>query len=258
MEEPYRIRIMEDKYQKQEKAEGRQDYSDEIERMHREQYDSLPEDERYTGTESVEGLLRKKASGEILDKREETYLKIFANLHDYERAAAKGRLKNTLFPKMQEALEKAGIDIQGKKYAIEMDIYGKITVTGELSEEEKRKAADVLEEQFSDELWDCHMQISDYTTAEFNLVNAYKEISDFLGKATEGQYSWDDISVDGNGKISGLPEKMCWLLNSQESNGRYEQLRDDILMLYDYGMDEFSGYKVRYEVAGTDIKIVNN
>lgn len=258
VEEPYRIRIMEDKYQKQEKAEGRQDYSDEIERIHREQYDSLPEDERYTGTESVEGLLGKKASGEILDKREETYLKIFANLHDYERAAAKGRLKNTLFPKMQEALEKAGIDIQGKKYAIEMDIYGKITVAGELSEEEKRKAADVLEEQFSDELWDCHMQISDYTTAEFNLVNAYKEISDFLGKATEGQYSWDDISVDGNGKISGLPEKMCRLLNSQESNGRYEQLRDDILMLYDYGMDEFSSYKVRYEVAGTDIKIVNN
>lgn len=257
-EEPYRIRIMEEKYQKQEKADGRQDYSSEIEKLHREQYDSLPEDERYTGTESVEGLLEKKSSGEILDKREEAYLKIFANLHDYERAAANGRLKNTLFPKMQEALEKAGIDVQGKEYAIEMDIYGKITVTGELSEEEKRKAADVLEEQFSDELWDCHMQASDYTTVEFNRIDAYREISSFLGKATGGQYSCDDISVDVNGNISGLPEKMCQLLNSQESNGRYEQLRDDILMLYDYGMDEFSSYKVRYEVAGTDIKIVNN
>ena len=257
-EEPYRIRIMEEKYQKQEKADGRQDYSSEIEKLHREQYDSLPEDERYTGTESVEGLLEKKSSGEILDKREEAYLKIFANLHDYERAAANGRLKNTLFPKMQEALEKAGIDVQGKEYAIEMDIYGKITVTGELSEEEKRKAADVLEEQFSDELWDCHMQASDYTTVEFNRIDAYREISSFLGKATGGQYSCDDISVDVNGNISGLPEKMCQLLNSQESNGRYEQLRDDIPMLYDYGMDEFSSYKVRYEVAGTDIKIVNN
>lgn len=242
-------------------ADGGQEYSSEIEKLHREQYDSLPEDERYTGMESVEGLLEKKTSGEILDEQEENYLKIFANLHDYERAAANGRLRNTLFPKIQEALEKAGIDVQGKEYFIEMDIYGKITVTGELSEEEKGKAADVLEEQFSDELWDCHMQASDYTTAEFNRINAYKEISDFLGKATGGQYSWDDISMDENGNISGLPKKMCQLLNSQESNGRYEQLKDDIRMLYDYaqahGMEGLSDYKVSYEVEGSNIKIKN-
>ena len=260
-EQPYRIRITEERYQKQTEADGGQEYSSEIEKLHREQYDFLPEDERYTGTESVEGLLEKKASGEILDGREENYLKIFANLHDYERATANGRLRNILFPKIQEALEKAGIDVQDKEYLIEMDIYGKITVTGELSEEEKRKAADVLEEQFSDELWDCHMQASDYTTEEFNRINAYKEISDFLGKATGGQYSWDDISMDGNGNISGLPKKMCQLLNSQESNGRYEQLKDDILTLYDYaqahGMEGLSDYKVSYEVAGSNIKIKN-
>ena len=260
-EQPYRIRITEERYQKQTEADGGQEYSSEIEKLHREQYDFLPEDERYTGTESVEGLLEKKASGEILDGREENYLKIFANLHDYERATANGRLRSILFPKIQEALEKAGIDVQDKEYLIEMDIYGKITVTGELSEEEKRKAADVLEEQFSDELWDCHMQASDYTTEEFNRINAYKEISDFLGKATGGQYSWDDISMDGNGNISGLPKKMCQLLNSQESNGRYEQLKDDILTLYDYaqahGMEGLSDYKVSYEVAGSNIKIKN-
>ena len=261
-EAPYRIRITEEKHQKQEKADGGQEYRDEIEKLHREQFDSLPEDERYTGTESVEELLAKKASGEPLDKREEAYLKIFANLHDYERAAAHGRIQNTLLPKMQEALEKAGIDVQGIEYAIEMDLYGKITITGDLPEEEKRRAAGILEEQFSDELWDCHMQASDYTTEEFNRINAYKELSGFLGKSTGGQYSWNDISVDGNGKISGLPEKMCQLLNSQESNGRYEQLRDDILMLYDYGrvygMDALSGYKVRYEVAGSNIKIADD
>ena len=108
-EQPYRIRITEERYQKQTEADGGQEYSSEIEKLHREQYDSLPEDERYTGTESVEGLLEKKASGEILDGREENYLKIFANLHDYERATANGRLRNILFPKIQEALEKAGI-----------------------------------------------------------------------------------------------------------------------------------------------------
>ena len=258
-EAPYRIRITEERYQRQEKADGGQEYTDEIERLHREQYDSLPEDERYTGAKSVEELLEKKASGELLDRQEEAYLKIFANLHDYERASAQGRIRNMLFPKMEEALGNAGIHVQGKELIIEMDIYGKISITGDLSDEEKPKAAGVLEEQFADELWDCHMQASDYTTAEFNRINAYKELSSFLRKSTGGQYSWKDISVDGNGKISGLPKKMCQLLNSQESNGRYGQLRDDILTLHDYGqmygMDGLSDYKVRYEVAGLDIKI---
>ncbi len=140
-------------------------------KLHREQYDFLPEDERYTGTESVEGLLEKKASGEILDGREENYLKIFANLHDYERATANGRLRNILFPKIQEALEKAGIDVQNKEYLIEMDIYGKITVTGELSEEEKRKAADVLEEQFADAVRLFCIRICVLTAAVFHPDN---------------------------------------------------------------------------------------
>ena len=206
--------------------------------------------------------MEEKASGKALDTQEETYLKIFANLHDYERAAARGMMRNELFPKMQEALEKAGVSVEGKEYAIEMDIYGKITVSGEFTEEEKRVAEDVLEEQFSGELWDCHMQASDYGTAEFGRINAYKELSDFIGKSMGGRFSWDDVTVDENGKISGLSAKMCQLLNSQESNGRYEQLRDDILMLNDYGrlygMDALSGYKVRYEVAGSDIRIAND
>ncbi len=258
-ETPYRIRIAEERYQKQEKADGGQEYTEELERLHREQYDSLPEDERYAGEKSVEELLEKEASGELLDRQEEAYLKIFANLHDYERASAQGRIRNILFPKMEAALENAGIHVHGKEFVIEMDIYGKVIITGDLSDEEKQKAAGVLEEQFADELWDCHMQASNYTTAEFNRINAYRDVSVFLRKSTGGQYSWKDISVDGNGKISGLPQKMCHLLNLQESNGRYEQLRDDILMLYDYGhiyeMDEFSDYKVRYEVVESDVKI---
>ncbi|MCI8482874.1 MAG: hypothetical protein HFH41_00875 [Lachnospiraceae bacterium] len=261
-EAPYRIRITEERYQKQEKTDERQEYTDEIERLHREQYDSLPEDERYTGAKNVEELLEKKASGERMDSQEEAYLKIFANLHDYERASAQGRIRNMLFPKIEEALRNAGIHVQGKEFTIEMDIYGEIIITGDLSEEEKQKAAGILEEQFADELWDCHMQASNDTTEEFNRINAYKELSSFLRKSTGGQYSWKDISVDENGKIRGLPQKMCQLLNSQESNGRYEQLRDDILMLYDYGrvygMDELSDYKVRYEVAGSDVKSFKN
>ena len=143
-----------------------------------------------------------------MDRQEEAYLKIFANLHDYERASAQGRIQDMLLPKMKEALGNAGIHVHEKGFIIEMDIYGKIIITGDLSDEEKQKAASVLEEQFADELWDCHMQALDYTTAEFDRINAFKELSSFLRKSTGGQYSWKDISVDGNGKISGLPQKI--------------------------------------------------
>ena len=261
-EQPYRIRITEEKFQKDTTADGGQEYDDEIEKLHKEQYHSLPEDERYTGTKTVEELLEKKASGKSMDKREEAYLKIFASLQEYERAAASSRMKNTWFPKIQDALEKAGLDLRGREYAIEMDLYGKISVTGDLSEEEKQTAARVLKEQFSDELWNCHMQASDSTTAEYRRIDAYREISGFLQKSTNGRYSWSDISVDENGKIRGLSEKMCQLLNSQESNGRYEQLRDDIFMLYDYekiyGMQGLSDYKVKYEVSGSNIKMITD
>ena len=40
------------------------------------------------------------------------------------------------------------------------------------------------------------------------------------------RYSFDDINVDDNGKITGLPEKMCKIMNSQEANAKYEEIRD--------------------------------
>lgn len=260
-EESYRIRIVEEKRQGQEKTDSGLSYEEKLDGLHQEQYALLPKEERYAKTKSAEELLKEMALGKPLNRQEEAYLKIFASLQDYERAAAYGRMRNTLYPKIQKALEEAGIDLREKTCTAEIDIYGKITVTGGLSEEEKRKAERILEEQFSEKLWDCHMQASEFTKEEFNRINAYKEISGFLEKSTGGQYSWKDIWVDGNGKISGLPEKMCRLFNSQESNGKYEQLRDDIFMLWDYGKAHGMGmlykYKAGYEITGSDIKIIN-
>ncbi len=50
----------------------------------------------------------------------------------------------------------------------------------------------------------------------------------FIQKATNGQYSFDDINVDDNGKITGLQRK-CKIMNSQEANAKYEEIRDNIM-----------------------------
>lgn len=240
-------------------AESGLSYDEQVQKLHEEQYNALPENEKYNGTETVEELLEKMASGEALSTQEISYLKIFANLSDYEKAEASGKIKNVLYPQIQEELEKAGIDVSNKKWSIELDADGNISVSGELEEEEKKTITQVLEDKFADKLWDYYMQVADLTTDNYNRINGYRELSEFLKKATNGAYTWKDIAVDENGKISGLPAKMCQLLNSQECNGKYEQLRDIIYSLNDYrnwnGMSGITDFKVKYQIFGADIDI---
>lgn len=263
-EEAYRIKISETKSpviteENEKAAESTLSYEEQVQKLHEEQYQALPESEKYHGTDTLEDLFKKMASGENLSNGEINYLKIFANLSDYEKADAAGKIKNVLYPQIQEELEKAGVDVSDREWSIELDAYGHVLVLGELEEEEKKTVAEVLEDQFADQLWDYYMQVSDLSTDDYNRINVYRELNVFLGKATNGTYSWEDISVDGNGKISGLPAKMCGLLNSQECNGRYEQLRDQIYLLNDYknqfGIFDIPDFKVKYQIHGSDMGI---
>ena len=234
VEGTYRIQITEErtqsKSQEQTVRESGRSYAEEVDRLHDEQFRALPEEDRYQGDESVEELLKRLASGEKLNRQKLEYLKIYANLHDYERAEAAGRIQNKLYPEIVDRLKKAGINLEGKAWESEIDVFGKVIISGDLTDEEKKQAEKILEE-FADQLWDNYMQASGMDSERYNQISAYREISSFLQKATGGQYRWEDISIDKNGKISGLPDKLCELLNSQESNGKYEQLRDDIFLL---------------------------
>lgn len=113
------------------------------------------------------------------------------------------------------------------------------------------------------------MQASDMDSKKYRQISAYREISSFLQKATGGQYKWEDIYEDtesGHVKIAGLPGKLCELLNSQESNGKYEQLRDDIFLLWSaQGWTEknnqaakgWTDFRVKYQSNGTKMSMVS-
>ncbi len=279
--EPYRIKISENRsttnsnsvqhaegmfgannQQERDKVKGQYEkhYLEELEKLHREQYESLPDNEKYMGTETVEELLKRMASGEKLRNEEMNYLKIFANLTDYEQAEASGKIYNVLYPKIMEQIEKNKIDVGRKEWGIELDISGKLMITGEIPEEAKQMISDAIGNDLSDMLWDYYMQASDMTASEFNYINDYRDLDQFLGNSTNGKYTWNDIKIDGNGKISGLPAKMCELLNSQESNARYEELRDKIYRLKDYekmyGMRGISNFQVGYNISNSNMSIV--
>lgn len=225
----YRIRIREDK-EKDSQTE-KPSHNQSAEEIAKKEYDALPEQEKYQGKESVEELLQRLAAGDTLTTEEKQYIKIFSNLSNYERAEAENYLKNVLYPAIGKELKKAGIDTEGKSLSIEIGIDGNVLIMGELEEAEKETVKEIITEKFADKLWDKYMQASDLSRSEYRQIEAYKELNDFIAKSTNGKYSFTDITVDNNGKISGLPEDMCKLLNSQESNGRYEELRDHIFLL---------------------------
>lgn len=137
-----------------------------------------------------------------------------------------------------------------------MDASGNISVTGQISEEEKEKLEDMLTEHFADGLWEKYLQASSISTEQYRLLDGHHKVEQFICKATNGRYSSEDIVVDINGKITGLPDKMCGLFNSQDANARYEELRDDIHMLMDYkyrhGLEGIRSFHVKYQVSGDE------
>lgn len=109
-------------------------------------------------------------------------------------------------------------------------------------------------------MWEKYIQTADISNTQYRLVNAYYEVEQFIQKATNGQYSFDDINVDDNGKITGLPEKMCKIMNSQEANAKYEEIRDNIYMLTDYknqyGLEDILAFKAGYNISDSEVSTV--
>ncbi|MCH5344180.1 MAG: hypothetical protein J1E64_09075 [Acetatifactor sp.] len=163
VEGTYRIQITEERTQDQPQEQSQvrdqeqtaresgSSYAEEVDRLHDEQFRALPEEDCYQGDESLEELLKRMAYGERLSKQELEYLKIYANLHDYERAEAAARLQNKLYPEIVDLLKEAGIDLAGKDWELEIDALGKVTISGDLTEEERKQAQKVLEEEFADQ-----------------------------------------------------------------------------------------------------------
>ena len=124
----------------------------------------------------------------------------------------------------------------------------------------KEQIKNMISENFADDMWEKYIQTADISNTQYRLVNAYYEVEQFIQKATNGQYSFDDINVDDNGKITGLPEKMCKIMNSQEANAKYEEIRDNIYMLTDYknqyGLEDILAFKAGYNISDSEVSTV--
>lgn len=234
-------------------------YKSQLDKLHKMQYEALPENEKYAGTSNVEELLERMRNGEPLNRKELAYIKIFANLADYEKAEAMNYIHNKLYQDIKEMAEQNGVQLPSGTWSIEIDMEGNLSVQGDMKEKNKKKLENMLSENFSGDLWKRHMQTVEISNAQYKLLDGYYEVDQFIRKATNGKYSYKDIVIDNNGKIGGLPNKMCKSLNSQEANARYEEIRDNIYMLKDYentyGLKNIINFSLKYQVSDSRLDI---
>lgn len=258
-EKAYRIKMTETKSKKQNTYDS--SYQECLDYLHERQFAALPESEKYSGSATVEELLERMKNGEQLDNKELAYVKIFANLKDYEKAEAMNYIRNELYPGIQEAAKQHGVELPSGLWNIEMDVEGNLSVKGEMAEENRKELEKLLTENFADDLWQRYLQTIDISQEQYRLLNGYRELEQFIHKATGGKYSYRDIVIDENCKIAGLPDKMCQQINSQEANARYEELRDDIYMLKDYenkyGLQEIWDFNVKYQIINCQLKKIS-
>lgn len=67
------------------------------------------------------------------------YVKIFANLSDYERAEKSNYIKTIFMQKQKEQQMKKGIELPDTSWKIEIDVSGTITINGDITEENKEQ-----------------------------------------------------------------------------------------------------------------------
>lgn len=238
-------------------------YKEQLDKLHREQFQSLPENEKYQGKLTVEELLEKYAAGETLTKQELTYLKIFAGMTDFEAAEAKHFIQTDFSEEIKQKAEQENIDWPEGSWGIEVDIKGKLSVKGDILERDREKIERMLEENFKDRLWGKYWQtqMKNVPYEQYGLINRYYDVEGFIGRATNGEYSWKDITVDSNGKIGGLPANLCSILNSYGANARYEDLSDSIYLLDSYknthNLNDIFKYKAEYVWDGSALQVVD-
>ena len=106
-------------------------YTKEMEKLHQKQFESLPEEKQCKGGRTVDELLQDMAEGKTLDDAETEYVKIFANLKDFEKAQQKAELKHDFSEDFVKDLESKGIsrdELDGMQIKIESN--GNVTVSG--------------------------------------------------------------------------------------------------------------------------------
>lgn len=253
-EERYRLGLEAKEKREAENAAG-------IEKLHQKQYGELPEELKYKGAMSASELLEKERNGKALSKAERAYIAIYGNQNEIYQGEAMKR-KSGLEQEFSEFLESLGLS--DKSFEIYLPPFGDAEVNGLLGEE-KKAVEDYItanRESFQNVYLEHSEETAVMTDYQYRIAGYVAECNRFLGKASEGKISMEDLSIKRNqtGKmvnteIAGLPYQVASLINGADSTSRffdYQQMMYEILQ-YKETSGEMPQYHMNFVWNGNEI-----
>lgn len=207
-----------------------------IEKLHKKQFEELPEELKYRGGKSASALLEEEKKGKILSKAERAYIAIYGNQNEICHVEALRRKKGLEW-EFAGFLESMGLS--GKSFEIYLPSFGNAVVGG--LEGEGKKAVEEYITAHREIFQNVYLENAGETAAmtdyQYRLAGYVEECNRFLGKLSDGKISVEDLSIKRNqrGKVVeeelwGLPYKVAALINSADSTSRFWDYRQ---MLYD-------------------------
>ncbi len=236
-------------------------YTEQMEKLHKEQAEEIMQGEAVPDDEQIHNLLEKKAAGGELTEQENALLNIFCTAAELDSANASAKMNTTVKDRIFADLQEAGIDISDSMFSIKIGADGQVSVDGINDNAMKQKIEDVLS-KYSDDLMDIYFctdsKIQELSDKEKYLLQAAVDVGKFLYKATGGSVSLGDLSVE-NTAIHGLPKTLDDLLNHPGGNLTYQDYTSDIREILAYKRtqhkDIMSGLNVQFVIADGTFQI---
>ena len=236
-------------------------YTEQMEKLHKEQAEEIMQGEAVPDDEQIHNLLEKKAAGGELTEQENALLNIFCTAAELDSANASAKMNTTVKDRIFADLQEAGIDISDSMFSIKIGADGQVSVDGINDNAMKQKIEDVLS-KYSDDLMDIYFsmdsEIQALSDKEKYLLQAAVDVEKFLYKATGGSVSLGDLSVE-NATIHGLPKTLDDLLNNPGDNLTYQDYASDIREILAYNRtqhkDIMSGLNVQFVIADGTFQI---
>ena len=236
-------------------------YAQQMNELHNKQAEEYLAEGEVFDESRKEELLSKMAAGEELTEQERGLLNIFASAQEIDSAAASAKLKADISERIFWQMEQAGIS-PTSSFEVSIGVDGKAQVKGIEDAAVQEKVEDILN-RFSGELTDTYISINaimqGLSREEQYILEAAREIEAFLQKATGGNVSLSDITVE-NFRINGLDKRLDKLLNYPGENQTYLDYAADIFAIKNYermqGTGLLEGFRARYIVDGKRIRAV--
>lgn len=233
-----------------------------IDRLHKKQFDALPEELKYRGTKDVSTLLEEERNGRVLSEAERAYIAIYGNQKEIYREEIIKR-KEGLEEDFAGFLKSAGLS--GKSFDIYLPPFGNAEING-LYGEEKRMVEEYVtanRQRFLNVYLENAEETAAMTDRQYRIAGYAGECDRFLGNVSGGKVSVEDLSIrrSQTGKIvheeiGGLPVKVASLINGADNTGKFYDYKQMLYEILQYGevYGEIPRYHMNFKWNGNEIK----